>query len=116
MKGDTAMNNRIKRAPRYFVSLVTAAALLCVAAPAFAAGPLFVCNPGQPFLWPGGGTNIPFNPDQGGLGPLSNAQAITLVANSFQQWGDIPTASTTYLQGATLPVDVDETNFLPYLE
>ena len=107
------MIDRIKRAPRYFVSLLTAA-LLCVAAPAFAAGPLIVCNPGQPFLWPGGGANIPFNPDQGSLGPLTNAQAITLVASSFQQWGNIPTASTTYLQGAALPVDVDETNFVPY--
>lgn len=107
------MNDRIKKASRFLVFLA-AAALLCLATPAFAAGPLFVCKPGQPFLWPNGGTNIPFNPDQGGLGPLTNAQAIALVANSFQQWGNIPTASTTYLQGATLPVDVDETNFAPY--
>lgn len=114
MKGDTAMNDRIKRAPRFF-ALLTAAALLCLAAPAFAAGPLAVCNAGQPYLWPNGGVNIPFNPDQGGLGPLTNAQAIALVASSFQQWGNIPTASTTYLQGAPLPVDVDETNFVPYL-
>lgn len=93
-----------------------AALLLCLAVPSFAAGPLENCNPGQPFLWPAGGTNIPFNPDQGALGPLTNAQAVTLVSNAFQQWGDIPTASTTYLQGAHLPEDVDETNFGPYLE
>lgn len=93
-----------------------AVALFCLAAPVFAAGPLDVCNPGQPFRWPAGGTNIPFNPDQGNLGPLTNAQAVALVADAFQQWGDIPTASTTYLQGAALPEDVDETNFLPYLE
>jgi len=93
-----------------------AALLFCLAAPVFAAGPLALCDAGQPFLWPGGGTNIPFNPDQGALGPLTNAQAITLVATAFQQWGNIPTASTTYLQGAALPVNVDETNFLPYLE
>ena len=102
-------NNRL-RTP------LLAALFLCLAAPVFAAGPLAVCNPGQPFLWPANGTNIPFNPDQGNLGPLSNAQAITLVATAFQQWGNIPTAATTYLQGAPLPEDVDETNFIPYLE
>jgi hypothetical protein len=37
-----------------------------------------------------------------------------VVADAFQQWGDIPSATTTYLQGAPLPVDVDETNFVPY--
>lgn len=98
------------------IRVFVGALLFCLAAPTFAAGPLFLCDAGQPFLWPSGGTNIPFNPDQGGLGPLTNAQAITLVSNAFQQWGNIPTASTTYLQGAALPVDVDETNFLPYLE
>ncbi|HEX4965229.1 MAG TPA: hypothetical protein VF173_30750 [Thermoanaerobaculia bacterium] len=92
------------------------AAGLCLASAAFAGGPLELCNPGQPFLWPNGGTNIPFNPDQGNLGPLTNAQAVALVASAFQQWGNVPTASTTYLQGAPLPVNVDITNFGPYLE
>ncbi|HSG40427.1 MAG TPA: hypothetical protein VLE27_12375, partial [Thermoanaerobaculia bacterium] len=98
-----------------FSACLIAAALLCLAAPASAYGPLEVCAPGQPFLWPGGGANIPFNPDQGDLGPLSNAQAVTLVASAFQQWADIPTASATYLQGAALPVDVDVTNFVPFI-
>ncbi|HEV2845750.1 MAG TPA: hypothetical protein VG477_12940, partial [Thermoanaerobaculia bacterium] len=33
----------------------------------------------------------------------------------FQQWGDIPSASTTYLQGTSLAINVDETNFAPFL-
>jgi hypothetical protein len=98
------------------LTLVLLAGCLLLIVPASAAGPLALCNTGQPFLWPNGGTNIPFNPDQGTLGPLSNADAVTLVSNSFQQWGNIPSAATTYLQGTQLPVDVDITNFGPFLE
>jgi hypothetical protein len=82
---------------------------------ALAAGPLAVCEAGVPFRWPNGGTNIPWNPDQGELGPLSNAQAIGLVAEAFGAWDQIPSSSTTYLQGAPLPVDVTVANFFPYL-
>ncbi|HSS52620.1 MAG TPA: hypothetical protein VLX28_27065 [Thermoanaerobaculia bacterium] len=101
---------------KILLSALLLAAAVGLAAPAFAAGPLALCNTGQPFLWPNNGANIPFNPDQGNLGPLTNAQAVTLVSNAFQQWGNIPTAATTYLQGAPLPVNVDATNFGPYLE
>jgi hypothetical protein len=91
--------------------------LIALAAPpaASAGGPLEVCRPGQPFLWPGGGANIPWNPDQGELGPLTNAQAVDFVAQSFAQWEAVPSATATYLQGPPLPVDVTVANFFPYL-
>lgn len=100
-------------------SFAIVAALACVLAagtvPAHAGGPLNLCQTGQGFLWPAGGTNIPFNPDQGDLGPLTQAQAVALVAQAFQQWGDIPTATTTYVNAGNLPVDVDITNFIPFV-
>jgi hypothetical protein len=99
-----------------FVRL-SAAALFVLSAPAslFAGGPLALCKPGRPYAWPNGGMNIPFNPDQGDLGPLTHAQGVEVVAEAFKQWGDVTTASTTYVNAGPLPVDVNFTNFMNYL-
>jgi hypothetical protein len=100
--------------PRLVRLVIALAALLTLgASSAFAAGPIDACKPGQPFLWPNGGTNIPWNPDQGPLGPLTNAQATALVGSAFNQWRS-PATSVSFSQGTQLPVDVDITNFIPF--
>lgn len=105
----------MKSFKQQLASLVGMAALF-MAAPSLAGGPLAVCEPGVPYLWANGGTNITFNPDQGNLGPSNpGPTAIALVDSAFQQWQDIPSSTLTYTTGPTLPVDVDITNFGPYL-
>ena len=105
----------MRRHRRIVRPAVALAALLTVGASStFASGPIDACKPGQPFLWPNGGTNIPWNPDQGPLGPLTNTQAIALVDSAFNRWRSSST-SVTFSQAATLPVDVDITNFIPFI-
>jgi hypothetical protein len=98
------------------IALVASTALILIPAVADAGGPLANCGDGVPFLWPNGGQNIEWNPDQGGLGNLDKAAADTFVADSFDSWQDVGSATISFLQGSDLPVDVDETNFLPFLE
>lgn len=98
------------------IALAVLATPLLVIAPAHAAGPLVNCGDGVPFLWPNGGQNIEWNADQGELGNLSKAQADALVAGSFDRWQDVASSTVSYLQGADLPVDVDQTNFVPFFD
>jgi len=102
---------------RILSGLLLAGSLLATTA-VQAGGALATCADGVPFRWgaAGDGVGITFNPDQGDLGNLTNAEATALVAASFQVWEDVPTSTATYVQGAALPVDVDITNFGEYLE
>jgi len=104
---------RNKRSVVFMAAL--AAASLIISLPALAGGPLAVFQSGQPFLWPNGGANIEFNPDQGGFGGLTNAQAVLMTENAFGQWGSVPTSTASYTNAGLLPVDVDATNFVPWL-
>lgn len=98
---------------RLFVLTLAAAGMLLPLRPAHGADALFNCQPGVPFVYPNGGVDIPFNPDLGGLGPLTNAQAVQAVTDAFDRWEALPESSATFLNAGPLAVDIDETNFGP---
>jgi hypothetical protein len=76
---------------------------------ACAAGPERVNGAGAPLAWrvhP-----VPFNPDQGNLGLLDNAQAVAQVAASFAVWEEVATTDLRFENAGPLPVDVTAANY-----
>lgn len=106
------MTSRIRA---FGFTALAAAAFSVLTAPAFAAGPIGTCSSGVAMRWGAGGVGIPFNPDQGDLGPLDHAPAVAAVQAAFDVWGAVANSTVTYTNAGELGVDVDITNFDPFL-
>lgn len=77
-----------------------------------AAGPLIVNGAGTPLVWTE--NPVPYNPDQGTLGTLSNASAVASVGSNFAVWTNVATATLSFVNAGALPVDVTAANFNSY--
>ena len=100
---------------RAAVSAVVALVVLVPLGTIRAGGPLVLRAPGEPYLWPNGGREIPFNPDQGWLGTLDPQAAVAQTEVAFARWAAVPTSTASYRNAGPLPADVTHLNFLPYL-
>src|SRR5262245_10517056 len=79
-----------------------------------AGGPLVVTLDGTPATWDTDAP-VPYRTDLGGLGVLSATEAVALTTSLFGRWQDVPTAVVAFASDGSLPVNVDATNFGPYL-
>ena len=65
---DMTLHCRIARVFSFIGSFIALSLVVGVSA-VYASGPIAACKPGEPFRWPNGGTNIPWNPDRERSGP-----------------------------------------------
>jgi len=93
-------------------SSLCAAVILLACPRLFAGGPLFTCN-GRPVLYDIT-SPVPYSPDLGPLGTLTNARATDLVDECFAVWSAVPTSSFTAASAGHLADDVTELNFADY--
>jgi hypothetical protein len=82
-----------------------------------AGGPLYVSDFGRPFIWGAAiGRGLPWTPDQGRLGRLSNADAVKFVSDSFLVWQNVPLTRAKFIQSGQLSVDVTASNFMSIVD
>ncbi len=103
-----------RQALRRSIGLVAVGILLGTAYAARAAGPLLVNGAGEPLKWETS-VPVPFSPDQGTLGTLTNALAGILVTVNFAAWEAVPTSTISFTNAGTLPVDVTVDNIFTFL-
>ncbi len=92
----------------FLVMLLTAPGM------ALGGGPLAVTTDGVPVGWDTANP-VPYHTDQGGLGSLSNTDAVALVETLFARWADVPTATIAFNRAGTTTVDINASNFGPFL-
>ncbi|MEO6027952.1 MAG: hypothetical protein ABIR79_13895 [Candidatus Binatia bacterium] len=93
---------------RCLVAAVAAMALVLSAAPAEAAGPLFVNDAGAPLVWTL--RPVPWSSDLGLLGVFDQAAAHQLVEDSFAVWSAVPTADISFADAGGIGTDVTAAN------
>ena len=81
----------------------------------YAGGPLNSFD-GRAIVYQSSDFPVPYHPDRGDLGDFSNGQATDMVNTCFETWQDVATATIIFQNGGQLPVDVDSTNYGPYLD
>lgn len=82
--------------------------------PILGGGPLVETADGSPAVW-NTVSAVPYHTDLGGLGTLSETDAVNLTAALFGRWEQVPTAVIAYTRAGSLSVNVNGTNFGPYL-
>lgn len=87
---------------------------MCAARGARAGGPLLFSSDGTPVGW-NTAAPVHYYTDQGSLGLLSNSAVLAEVDQYFDAWENLPTAQIAFQRMGNLSVDVNETNFGPYL-
>jgi hypothetical protein len=63
--------------------------------------PLIISSTGAPYKWDNSAP-LPFHPDGGGLGLLSNVEAVTMTAESFQIWASVPMTTIAFFNGGQI--------------
>jgi hypothetical protein len=94
-----------------FAWLAGAVSLVIASGPLHVTGP-FANQPGQPYRWTL--NPIPYTTDKGLLGNQTNTQADALVADAFNVWHGVSTASISFQRAGQLGTDITENNILTF--
>lgn len=85
-----------------------------------AGGPLYVGGSygveGQPFRWNPASFPVAYSTDLGNLGTLNNTQANNLVAEAFNVWRNVSTATIAFTRVSDLGQDVNADNIAAFLD